>query len=252
MRRKQLIGAGAAAITAGVLLGWLAWTAVMWKRYGRVRRAAGGDPLLDRWLPAYEVSETHETRVAAPAALTYDVASSLRLQQSGVARAVIHAREWIMRARGGGAWPPGGITRQMESWGWSVLAIVPGRAIVLGTATQPWRGDVQFRPLPPDEFLAFDRPGFVRLVTVIAVEPTGRDASLFRVQTRVAATDPEARARFRRYWAVYSPGILLIRRALLRLVRREAERRYREERSRARRAGAAPPAPLPGTGEPAR
>lgn len=235
---KRLIGVGAAATTTGLLLGWLGWAAVTWRRYGRGRGAPRRDPLLDRWLPAYEVSETHETRVAAPAALTYAAATELSLQQSGVARAMIHAREWLMRARGGGAWPPGGIVMQMGSWGWSVLAIAPGRAIVLGTAAQPWRGDVQFRALSPDEFLAFDRPGFVKLVTVIAVEPLGRDASLFRVQTRVAATDPEARARFRRYWAVFSPGILLIRRALLRLVRREAERRNREARTRTARAGA--------------
>ena len=30
-------------------------------------------------------------------------------------------------------------------------------------------------------------------------------------ETRVVATDADARARFRRYWAAMSPGILLIR-----------------------------------------
>jgi hypothetical protein len=33
---------------------------------------------------------------------------------------------------------------------------------------------------------------------------------------------------FRRYWSIFSPGILLIRREALRVVRAEAERRYRE------------------------
>jgi hypothetical protein len=41
----------------------------------------------------------------------------------------------------------------------------------------------------------------------------------------VVATDPAARARFRRYWTLASPGIVLIRWELLRLVKREAERR---------------------------
>jgi hypothetical protein len=43
----------------------------------------------------------------------------------------------------------------------------------------------------------------------------------------VLATDPVSRARFRRYWAALSPGILLIRREALRLVKAEAERRPR-------------------------
>jgi hypothetical protein len=50
---------------------------------------------------------------------------------------------------------------------------------------------------------------------------------MFRTETRALATDAEARRRFRRYWAAFSPGIILIRRAMLRPVRHEAERRAR-------------------------
>lgn len=34
---------------------------------------------------------------------------------------------------------------------------------------------------------------------------------MFRTETRVATTDPASRRRFRRYWTVFSAGILLIR-----------------------------------------
>ena len=44
----------------------------------------------------------------------------------------------------------------------------------------------------------------------------------------MATTDAAARARFRRYWAALSPGILLIRWAMLRRLRAEAERRAHE------------------------
>ena len=47
------------------------------------------------------------------------------------------------------------------------------------------------------------------------------------------ATDIDARAKFRRYWAVVSPGVALIRRAMLVSLKQEAERRV------------APPAPAP-------
>ena len=226
MRARTVLGAGLATGAAGLLLGWPAWAVVTWARYGRATHDRGRDPLLDRYLPTYDVAEVHETRVAAPAARTYSVAMTTGLQRSAVVRAIFRARELLMRVHDGGdGWPPGGIVAQMRAWGWGVLAEEPEREIVLGTVTQPWRGDVQFRALAPDEFAAFDRAGYVKLVTALAVEPLGADASRFRVETRVAATDATARVRFRRYWAVFSPGIRLIRLAALRVVRSDAERR---------------------------
>lgn len=65
-----------------------------------------------------------------------------------------------------------------------------------------------------------------RLRELRVVDPRGPHGAITQVETRVATTDTMARARFRRYWAAFSSGILLIRRAMLREVRREAERRY--------------------------
>ncbi|HEX9304526.1 MAG TPA: hypothetical protein VGA31_08775 [Thermoanaerobaculia bacterium] len=42
-------------------------------------------------------------------------------------------------------------------------------------------------------------------------------------ETRVAATDPVSRKRFRRYWRVVSPFVRLIRRISLRMIQRELE-----------------------------
>ena len=43
-------------------------------------------------------------------------------------------------------------------------------------------------------------------------------------ETRVIATDATARAKFRRYWSLVSPGIIAIRWVMLQPVKREAER----------------------------
>jgi len=60
-------------------------------------------------------------------------------------------------------------------------------------------------------------------------------ASLARTETRVMTTDPAARRKFRRYWSIFSPGIVLIRRVALRLTKLDAERRARERRRTADR-----------------
>ena len=43
----------------------------------------------------------------------------------------------------------------------------------------------------------------------------------------MATTDAFARENFRKYWACVSPGVVLIRKMSLRLVKRETKRRYR-------------------------
>ena len=88
---------------------------------------------------------------------------------------------------------------------------------------------MKFRALPPDEFAAFNAPGFAKIAWTIRAEPTGPETSRFYTETRVATTDAEARKRFRRYWTMVSPGVRLIRRESLRLVRADAERRHRAQ-----------------------
>ena len=53
----------------------------------------------------------------------------------------------------------------------------------------------------------------------------GYASSVFRTETRVAPTDRVARAKFRTDWSFVSPGIVLIRRLMLKPLKAEAERR---------------------------
>jgi hypothetical protein len=82
--------------------------------------------------------------------------------------------------------------------------------------------------LSPDEFAGFDEPGYVKIAWTLRADPVGIDRSVFRTETRAIATDAVARKRFRRYWALVSPGIVLIRVALLPAVKAAAERRRQE------------------------
>ena len=82
-------------------------------------------------------------------------------------------------------------------------------------------------PAKPDEFAAFQEPDYVKIVWNLRADPVGSGESIFRTETRAAATDAGARAKFRVYWSFASPGIWLIRRLTLVPLRREAERRFR-------------------------
>jgi hypothetical protein len=151
-------------------------------------------------------------------------ATEMSLTRSTVARAIFRLREIALGAEPDRRQQPPGLLAQTLSMGWGILAERPGREIVVGAVTRPWEANVVFRPIPPDEFAAFNEPDYVKIVWTLRAEPQGR-GSVFRTETRAVATDAGARAKFRWYWARFSPGIVLIRWMMLAPLKREAERR---------------------------
>jgi hypothetical protein len=234
-RRLVRIAARCGAASLGIgAAAYGSYAAITWLRYGhrRLPTAAESDALLDRAMPTYEIVERHDVRVAAPADVTFAVASEMDLQQSRVVRSIFKGREWLLGSRADEKHRPRGLIALMKSLGWGVLAEIPGREIVMGAVTQPWEADVVFRALPAEAFAAFRDPGFVKIVWTVRADPAGEGHSIFRTETRAVATDPVARLTFRRYWSLLSPGIILIRRAMLAPVRAEAERRARDPHNR--------------------
>jgi hypothetical protein len=223
--------AGAKWLAAGIGLAaatYAAYVAVAWYRYGDPAQPGEEqyDALLDRFMPAYDVVERHRIRIAAPAAVTLAAAGEVDLQASGLIQTIIKARETILGAAPDTRPRPRGLLAEMQSLGWGVLADVPGREVVVGAVTRPWEANVTFRAVPPDQFAAFDEAGYVKIAWTLRADPITPTESLFLTETRAIATDRSARTTFRRYWSFLSPGIILIRRAILHPVKIEAERRH--------------------------
>jgi hypothetical protein len=227
MRPARLLRYGAAAAGVGVL-GFGAWSALAWVRYGHVDPTRHPrDELLDRFLPNPDVDEYHQIEVRARAAITLAAAKETDLRASPIANAIFWLRAIPALLRGEPFRPQGsrGIVEETLGLGWGVLAEEPEREIVIGAYTQPWHEHVTFRPLPPEEFAGFNQPGYVKIVWTLGAEPLGANSSLLVTRTRAVATDPQSRRKFRRYWAPMSAGIILIRYAGLPRMRKEAERR---------------------------
>ena len=185
------------------------------------------DALLEKFVPVFDVDERHETTVAAPAPVTWDVARHIDMGRSRLVRAIFRGRELMMRSTP--AEPQAteetfDLLAQTLALGWRVIAEVPGHELVVGAVTKPWEPNPVFRGLSPEEFTAFAEPGYVKIAWTIRVDPIGTSASVFSTETRAVATDDVSRRRFRRYWRLVSPGVVLIRREMLRLVKRSAER----------------------------
>jgi hypothetical protein len=157
-----------------------------------------------------------------------ELARRIDLQSVGLIRLIIRTRAWLLRARQSPRPPSRGIIADMVAMGWGVLLDEPGRLFVAGATCEPWRADVVFHPVPPEQFRDFAPPGQVKIAWTLEVEPLGPALTRLVTETRAVATDPPSRVRFRRYWRVFSPGILAIRWVLLGTLKRQAERRWKE------------------------
>lgn len=217
------VAAGAALAAAG----YGAMVVMNRAKYGGAQGLTdpGKDSLLDRFIPEPEVLEHHQIAIHAPADVVLATAKEMELLKSPVVRAIIRARELALGGEPDARLHPAGLLAQMISIGWVVLSERAGREVVLGAVTQPWDAKPVFRSIPADQFREFAEPGYVKIAWTLRADPIDHEHSIFHTETRVCTTDTDARDRFRTYWSFVAPGVELIRLAMLRPLRRSAERR---------------------------
>jgi hypothetical protein len=226
-RPLALATRGLAVVAATAAASYAALAGITWYRFGHQSSPARDeiDPLLDRFMPSYDVVERHHTRVAAPADVALAAAAALDVQRPLIVRAIFQARALALGSDPDDVQRPRALLPWVQTLGWNVLAEESGREIVVGAVTKPWEANPEFRGLSPGEFLAFDEPGYVKIAWTLRADPISATESVLRHETRAKATDPGSRERFRRYWSFAWPGIFALRPIILRQATRDATSR---------------------------
>ena len=194
---------------------------------GKSPKAAAPD-LLDAYLPTYDVALTEHLVVEADAPTVFEAAKNFDFMTTGspVVTALMSARvlpsrllgralegpEVLMLARDQGALP-----------GWLVLGEVPGREVAFGAVGIFWKRDIVWHDVGPDEFRAFEEPGWGKIACHLLVRPDGPERSILTYECRTATTDPVSRAKMARYWWLIRPFVSYVLRAVLRTIRGNAE-----------------------------
>ena len=184
---------------------------------------------IDRFVPAPDVRLVHEILVYAPAALVFDVAEHFALDSIPLVRAMFWLRAKLLGARFEREPMQKGLVEALLGLGWARLAYTSGRELVMGSVTQPWLGEVNFRAIADGSFAAFSEPGLVKIAWTLETEPLGPALTRFRTETRVLATDQDARTKFLAYWRKFRIGIVMIRWLIAPALKKKAERRYKSE-----------------------
>jgi len=203
-----------------------------WRMVARRRREPSP---ASTFIPHADARDDHVVDIHAPSGLVFEVAKHMDLQGDPLVAALIRIRGAVMHDHPRGR-TRRGLVAETLALGWGVLSYTAGRRLVMGAVARPWARDVTFSAVDPGEFARFAEPDLVKIVWTLEAEPLGPALTRFRSETRVEATDAEARRTFRWYWLAFGIGIRLIRWRLLRSLRREAERRNLAEAGVSRQA----------------
>jgi hypothetical protein len=177
--------------------------------------------LLDRFIPEYDVYERHTVRVKAPPEAVMRAARGLRprdvpltvmLMTLRSLPALARRRELLLSFR-----EP--VIDQFLQAGFVLLADEPDE-LVLGSVGRFWSADGDLKRVARGEFADFHEPGYAKAAMNFRAE-NGTLSS----ETRIQATDDDARRFFGRYWRAIKFGSGAIRAEWLRAIRRRAEQR---------------------------
>jgi hypothetical protein len=184
-------------------------------------RVAAPASRLDEITPAWQFREYHERHLAAPPERVFAALRQVRADEI----ALFNALTWIRRF--GRPLPPGILNAGREpiidvalKGGFVALAEDAPRELVVGTLVVAPPGP---RPALTRGWLASPPPGFAVGTMNFLVRPDGAGGTWLSTETRVVATDAQARRRFAAYWRVIYPGSAIIRRMWLRAIERRAE-----------------------------
>ena len=190
----------------------------------RIILPASAHALIDEFMPAFDVSEFHQTTVRAPIEKVYGALRTADIGGSPIIRLLLHLRALPAKRRTNEA---GGNPRlnldAILKAGFVLLGENPPHEVALGLVGRFWTLSGTRCRVSADEFAGFDRAGYAKAVWNFSLVEESAEITRLATETRVRCLDDSSRRRFRVYWALIAPFSGLIRRAALRTIRRDAE-----------------------------
>ncbi|HVE55472.1 MAG TPA: hypothetical protein VNB22_01500 [Pyrinomonadaceae bacterium] len=173
--------------------------------------------LIDEFLPVYDFSERHETRIRASRERVFAAVDSTDFSASWTI--------WGLLALRGLGWSHAAKSvtlRDMTKDGFTVLGETPNEEILLGLAGKFWTLGGSLQKVDAGNFREFDEKGFAKAVWNFSLSEKDGE-TLLKTETRIRCLDEGSRKSFALYWTVIEPFSGLIRTEMLRLIKEKAE-----------------------------
>ena len=118
----------------------------------------------------------------------------------------------------------GDLRRRLQGTGFVIVVEVPNQELVMGIAGRFWRPDGgRYMELTADDFTRFVRSGYAKAAWNFRVRTDSGAGTVLATETRIKCFGPGALRAFRMYWSLLGPFSGLMRKAILKKVKTEAE-----------------------------
>ncbi|MFH1294086.1 MAG: hypothetical protein ABIJ44_08150 [Pseudomonadota bacterium] len=171
--------------------------------------------LIDKYMNEYDFNEIHTIVVEKTPEHIYPLLKVIDLRKSGIINLLFSLR---------------GLPRQMRnlqgfiSLGFILLEEKKNDEIVIGMIGQPWKRKVNLLQISPDQFLTFDRDGYIKVAWNFKLFSITETKTIAYTETRIQCSDQRAKRLFSLYWAWISRFSGIVRMCMLNLIKREAEK----------------------------
>jgi hypothetical protein len=174
-------------------------------------------------MPRPDVSARYQTRVKASLKRTREAMCDADFSQLPLTRILMGLRKlgWGRQK----AEQAASREERLRAAGFISIPTGSENEVLLGVVGRFWRPDSgTVRGLTADEIIAFEREGFAKGMWNFTVERESESVTCLATETRVLAYGISARRKFRAYWLLVGPFSGLMRKEMLRMVKRRAER----------------------------
>jgi hypothetical protein len=218
-RPWRWLGIRTRLVAAGVALAGLALVAFALSWPVERRHVPAQVSQLDAVMAEFDFDEHHEVLVAAPPERVMAAVRASTESDIAIADALMRVRAFAYGKR----LPPADarvaerpILDQMTRPGGGFVRILDTPTeIVAGMAGRPWANQGGRGVHDADTWRAFHEAGSIRVAFNLRAEAAGNGQTRLLTETRIQATDDDARRRMARYWRLIYPGSGIIRRVWL-------------------------------------
>jgi hypothetical protein len=184
-------------------------------------RAGHAHARIEEFLPDYDFSASYDIRVQAPAGLLYERLLGLDFNKLWVVRLLMTVRSGKRLAR---KVVLGDLRQRLEGTGFLVLTEIPNEELVIGVAGRFWRPDGgRCMGLRADDFAGFSCPGYAKAAWNFRLEADSPRSTVLSTETRIKCLGLAAWWKFRIYWNLVGPFSGLMRNAILKQAKADAE-----------------------------
>lgn len=186
-----------------------------------VTTAAPDRPKIDEFLSIYDFSATYGIRINAPPSVVYQCLLRSDFNNLWLVRLLMTIRTGKLQPQNR---VPRDLPERLQGTGFVILDDVPGEALLIGVTGKFWRPDGRrCLDLTAGDFGGFARTGYAKVAWNFRLRTELPNSTVLSTETRIKCFGGAALWKFRFYWSLVGPFSGLIRKAILKQVKTEAE-----------------------------